>query len=198
MRTTGNTVFIEGIINVIHRKLYLQENKSFFEVEITKNAVFILLVAFRIRLGKKQIKKGGLSMKKAKKTYLSLTSRDMDILNALWESEEPMTASMIVQSISGITMNTVQAVLRKLLKNHLIEVADIVYSGTVLSRCYRTTITEEEFLLDKMTYEYQSVNKKVSKTSIFAALIADEDNPERLQQDISQMQAFLDEYKKKG
>ena len=78
-------------------------------------------------------------------TMLNLTKRDMDVLNILWESDEPKTATMISKSGDGLTMNTTQAVLRKLLKNNLIEIADIVYSGTVLTRSYKSVICQEEF-----------------------------------------------------
>lgn len=79
-----------------------------------------------------------------KKKFPKLTSREIDILNILWENEKPLIASEIADARSDLTINTVQAVLRKLLKYQLVEVADIVYSGTVLSRSYRPTITSED------------------------------------------------------
>ncbi len=60
---------------------------------------------------------------------INLTKRDMDVMNILWDSDEPKTAALIVKAKPELTMNTVQAVLRKLLKNNLIEVADIFYNG---------------------------------------------------------------------
>lgn len=68
-----------------------------------------------------------------KNKFSKLTSREVDIMNILWASEKPLIASEIADSRPDLTVNTVQAVLRKLLKYQLIEVADIVYSGTVLS-----------------------------------------------------------------
>ena len=62
----------------------------------------------------------------------NITNRDLDILNLLWESSTPLTASEILKKNNELTMNTIQAVLRKLLRNGYIEVADVVYSGTVL------------------------------------------------------------------
>lgn len=64
----------------------------------------------------------------------SLTNREMDILNILWSAQRPLTASEIAKSKEALTINTVQANLRKLQNKNLIRVADIVYSGTVLSR----------------------------------------------------------------
>ena len=71
-----------------------------------------------------------------KKKFPKLTSREIDILNILWENEKPLIASEIADARSDLTINTVQAVLRKLLKYQLVEVADIVYSGTVLFISY--------------------------------------------------------------
>lgn len=51
-----------------------------------------------------------------KKKFPKLTSREIDILNILWENEKPLIASEIADARSDLTINTVQAVLRKLLK----------------------------------------------------------------------------------
>lgn len=93
-----------------------------------------------------------------KKKFPKLTSREVDIMNILWTSGKPLIASEIADCRPDLTINTVQAVLRKLLKYQLVEVADIVYSGTVLSRSYRPTITSEEETIDelqKMLDEYK-------------------------------------------
>ncbi len=126
---------------------------------------------------------------------INLTKRDMDVMNILWDSDEPKTA-LIVKAKPELTMNTVQAVLRKLLKNNLIEVADIVYSGTVLTRSYKSMVTQEEFLLFKMTSEYQSLSKKVSKVSILSALLDTEEDPEQVKQDIEQIEELISKYNK--
>jgi len=45
-----------------------------------------------------------------------ITEREIDVLNILWESDEPMMATDIVAQKKGLTQSTVTAVLRKLLK----------------------------------------------------------------------------------
>ena len=55
-----------------------------------------------------------------------------------------------------LTINTVQAVLRNLLKYKYIEVADIVYSGTVLTRSYRPLITEQDFGVSQVIRDFHS------------------------------------------
>ena len=67
-----------------------------------------------------------------------------------------------------LTINTVQAVLRKLLKYQLVEVADIVYSGTVLSRSYRPTITSEEFAVHEVTSDYLAFEKTAFKAAYWS------------------------------
>lgn len=69
----------------------------------------------------------------------NLTERDMEILNILWESTESMTASQLIEADPTLTINMVQAVLRKLLKKNLIQVDKIVYSRTALCRSYSPT-----------------------------------------------------------
>ena len=130
-------------------------------------------------------------------TMLNLTKRDMDVLNILWESDEPKTATMISKSGDGLTMNTTQAVLRKLLKNNLIEIADIVYSGTVLTRSYKSVICQEEFLLQKLVHQYKSMSKKGSKAAILAILLDSEEDPERLDKDLKEIKEFIKNYRKK-
>ena len=60
-------------------------------------------------------------------------------MKIIYDANKPLIASEITLRMEGLTINTVQAMLKKLLAREVIEVADIVYSGTVLSRSYRLT-----------------------------------------------------------
>ena len=135
-------------------------------------------------------------MKQKPPINISLTKRDLDVLNILWESDDPKTAAQIVKAGPELSMNTVQAVLRKLLKNKLVEIAEIVYSGTVLTRSYKPIISQEDFLLHKMTSEYQSLRKKISKVSILSALLDTEEDTARIDQDLSDIEELVHNYKK--
>ncbi len=135
-------------------------------------------------------------MKQKPPINISLTKRDLDVLNILWESDDPKTAAQIVKAGPELTMNTVQAVLRKLLKNKLVEIAEIVYSGTVLTRSYKPIISQEDFLLHKMTSEYQSLRKEISKVSILSALLDTEEDTARIDQDLSDIEELVHNYKK--
>ena len=127
----------------------------------------------------------------------NLTGRDMDILNILWKSDESLTASQIASSDQGLTINTVQAVIRKLLKEKLIKIDNIVYSGTVLCRSYCPTMSEDDFALSQFNCEYRKIQKRISKSTLVSALLGSEKNPDVIKNDISELQAMLDEYKEK-
>lgn len=128
---------------------------------------------------------------------MKYTQRDKDILVILWNSSEPLTASGIVKKREDLTANTVQAVLRKLLNNHLIEVADIVYSGTVLSRRYQPCVTREEFLAFQFEAETAKMDREIRKSAFVAALFEQEEDTEKARHEIEELETMLEEFKKK-
>ena len=126
-----------------------------------------------------------------------LTRRDLDILSVLWDSEKPLTASEIVAANPALNKNTVQPVLRKLLKNELVQVADIVYSGTVLSRSYIRSISRQQLSLYRLSSEYRQLEKDVSKASFVSFLLKTEENQEKFQKDLRELEELLESYKQK-
>ena len=136
-------------------------------------------------------------MKSKKKLNINhLTNRDLEILNTLWNSPTPLTASEIFKINTDTTMNTIQAVLRKLLRNEFIEVADIVYSGTVLCRSYKPAISSNDYALSRITADYETYGKNISKTSLVAALLDSESDAAKVKEDIEHLEKLLAEYKK--
>lgn len=125
-----------------------------------------------------------------------LTGRDMDILDILWNSENPMTASQITDAKDGLTINTVQSVLRKLLKLELVEVADIVYSGTVLCRSYRASVSAQEIALSRFVSESRRLSDGISPSSFVAALLDTETDKEARAKEIQKLEHLLQDYKK--
>lgn len=124
-----------------------------------------------------------------------LTPRDLDVMNILWNAKKSMTASEIVAANKELTTNTVQAVLRKLLKKEMIKVDDIVYSGTVLSRSYRPTISSNDYAIMQITSDYNCLKGKISKSSLVAALLESEKDKDKMLRDIVELQHMLDEFK---
>ncbi len=73
------------------------------------------------------------------------TKKQLEVMKILWNNPEPMIASDIVKQGTDLNINTVQACLRGLIKEDAIKVADIVYSGTVLTRSYTPVVTKEDY-----------------------------------------------------
>ena len=69
-----------------------------------------------------------------KQPFQKITNRELEILQLLWHTDHPLIASEIATLKPDLTINTVQAVLRNLLKYKYIEVADIVYSVTSFAK----------------------------------------------------------------
>ena len=91
-----------------------------------------------------------------KQPFQKITNRELEIMQLLWHAEHPLIASEIAAMKPDLTVNTVQSVLRNLLKHKYIEVAKIVYSGTVLTRSYRPLITEQEFGVNQVIRDFHS------------------------------------------
>ena len=86
-----------------------------------------------------------------------VTNKELDVLKILWASKEPLTAKDIHTSHPNLVLSTVQISLKKLIKKNLVEIKDIVYSGTVLTRSYAPLVSEEAFVID----QYEGLNMSV-------------------------------------
>ena len=121
-----------------------------------------------------------------------LTNREYDILKILWTSEEALTASGISERGGGISINTVQATLKKLLKRDLIHVDQIVYSGTVLSRAYRPSVSQEDFELKRYVNNMKRIHgNDLSCSQFVACVLGQEKNRQKIQQEIDQLELLL-------
>lgn len=120
-----------------------------------------------------------------------LTNRERDILDILWDSEKSMVASEITAAKDDLSINTVQAVLKKLLQKDLIKVDEIVYSGTVLSRSYKPTLTPEQFEIQRFEAAYSRVTGKPFELSAVVDAMLDEEDIENRKHVIAQLEDML-------
>lgn len=79
-----------------------------------------------------------------------ISEREKDVMIVLWHASEALTASAISEKGNRLSINTVQPVLKNLMKKEYIEVAQIVYSGTVLTRSYKPLISAEQYAADQL------------------------------------------------
>ena len=125
-----------------------------------------------------------------------LTRKELDILYVLWGTDEALSATKITEQAPDLNKNTVNALLRKLLRNGLIRVDDIGYSGTVLTRKYKAVLSHEEYMRQSIAEDTKKVTDTSSRRDlIFAILDSIEDREEALRE-VDAMAAALDEYRK--
>lgn len=91
---------------------------------------------------------------------LKFTKRELDIMHVLWDEKAPLSAKEVYDKNSTISLNTIQAVLRKLLRNKIIKTAEIGYSGTVLTRKYAPLLSEEDYLSSQ--FSKKSISSLIS------------------------------------
>ncbi len=120
-----------------------------------------------------------------------LNQRELDVLNILWKSEEPMTSTDIVNEMRGLTQSTVIAVLRKLLKDNLVEVCGVTHSGKVLSRTYRPTEASREVILNNFATDYANFRNVVSKSDICAAILHVDQSPEKMKAELEKLKDII-------
>lgn len=126
-----------------------------------------------------------------------LNPRELDVLNILWKADEPMTSTDIVNEQKGLTQSTVIAVLRKLLKDELVEIIGVTYSGKVLSRTYRAAEKSRKVIMDNFANDYASFKNVVTKSEMCAAILDIEQNPEQLRNEIAKLKEMLIDFEKK-
>lgn len=110
-----------------------------------------------------------------KKCRQDITTREMELVQTLWTADEPLIASELVRKIEGQTTNGVQSVLRTLLQKGFVEVFDVRYSGTVLSRSYKVTEICKECYMNNIYKQLNSLKNAMSLTEMFRFLISNED-----------------------
>ncbi len=130
-----------------------------------------------------------------KKPELALTNREMDILSILWSSEKPLTVAEIVDASNGtLKANTVQAVVKLLLNRNLVEVCDIVYSGTVLCRNYRPTKDSRQVAAGNTSIEFQRFQSNITTSPLLASLLGNTQKKNLKDSDLTVLYDFLDDF----
>ena len=110
------------------------------------------------------------------KKNIKLSGRELDVMKVLWNAGKPLVASEICKLNPSLSINTVQAVLKNLLKQDLIRIANIVYSGTVLTRSYEPVLSATDYSISQFKDSLSVINKDISTIGLIAALLEKEDN----------------------
>lgn len=127
------------------------------------------------------------------KNALLLTDREMDIMQILWNSKKPLVASEITKKDESLSNNTVQSVLRKLMAKKYIEVADIVYSGTVLTRSYKPVVSKKDLIIQQFINQFNKIEDSIPIPSLVGTLLKHERNEKET---IEKLEKLLEDRKK--
>lgn len=116
-----------------------------------------------------------------------LSNKELEVMKVLWETAETLSATDIPEYNPKLNINTIQVVLRNLLKKSYIEVADIVYHNTVLTRVYKPLLTRDEYFCSLLDSTSELNN------SFMAAFIKRENNLET----VEMLEKLIEEQKTK-
>ncbi|NBJ00836.1 hypothetical protein D3Z62_11900 [Lachnospiraceae bacterium] len=103
-----------------------------------------------------------------------ITSRELEVLRVFWESDVSLSATDIPKINPKLKINTVQGAIKNLLKKNFIEVDNIIYHNTVLTRTFKAVLTEEEYMMDHFG------SGSLDTNTFVAALINNESDPDTL------------------
>ena len=106
----------------------------------------------------------------------NITNRELDVLEILLAAGDPMKVSDIINADHSLSLNTVQPVLRGLLRKGLIEVAGFARSGKVMSRCYRPTEASKVKIATDIANKVKILSRNLPSPLLFSALLGGEDS----------------------
>lgn len=115
------------------------------------------------------------------------------IMQVLWESEKPLSATEIAERIPNRNWpaSSIQSILKGLEKKNAIRVSKIDKIGKVYGRFFEPTLSANEYATMQFSHFYQHDEKNYF--SVISSLLGNSsDNKEEI---IETLEALLDEYK---
>lgn len=126
---------------------------------------------------------------------MKLNPRELEVLKILHASETPLTSTQIVRAGEDLTQSTVQAVLRKLMANEMIEVQGVTHSGNVLSRTFGATEKSKDILTQRFLDSYKDYRKIISIRKAVEGMLDMEEDEEKREEVIRSIERIVDEIK---
>ena len=126
---------------------------------------------------------------------MKLNPRELEVLKILHASEQPLTSTQIVSSGEELTQSTVQAVLRKLMANDMIEVQGVTHSGNVLSRTFGATEKSKEILAQRFLDSYKDYKNIISIRLAVEGMLDMEENEAKREEAIKGIEKVVAELK---
>lgn len=113
-----------------------------------------------------------------------LTKKERTIMDILWNANSALSASEIKDTSPDLNINTVQQVLRNLLKCKFIEVDDIVFNKKSLTRTYKPLVSQAQYI--------SAFISDSNRFKLLCGLVDEEDDLDSL----NELQKLIDKRKK--
>ena len=123
--------------------------------------------------------------------------RELEILNILYSSDQALTSAQIVRAGDGLTQSTVQAVIRKLMADDMIEEKGVTYSGNVLSRTFGVTERSREVLNQHFINYFRTYKSIIGLRALIEGILEMEEDETEKGEYIKILEELLDELKRK-
>lgn len=126
----------------------------------------------------------------------ALSKKELEVMKVIWKSKKSLMASEIAK-ISNISISTVHVVVNNLLAKNMIVIDEIVYSGKVLSRCYKPVISAKNYEIRKATAMLKElITPDFSASSFVAALLGQEKDRQKILNELDELENLIKEKKK--
>lgn len=106
---------------------------------------------------------------------MKLTNRELAVMRILWEANEPLTVVEIVEKETYGTVDSVQRVIKNLLKKNLIAIEGYEQIGKKISRKLKPLVNSESIEIPVLEDFINSlVSKNINTSHIVASLLPTE------------------------
>ena len=112
---------------------------------------------------------------------MKLTSRELAVMKILWEVDEPLMISEIVQREKNSTIYSVQRIMQNLLRKNAVTIDGIGYNKKALARKFSPIITSESVELGMIREMFGNMSSKnIPAANLIAALLPQENDEKTL------------------
>ncbi len=126
----------------------------------------------------------------------NLTKRELEIMRILWASNDSMKASEIAQMNGGCSIDSVQPIIKSLIKKEMIEVDEVVFSRNALARKFKAKVKSESIEMGMIKNVFKGlVSRNITAAHLVAAFLPEENDQETLKE-LDRLEEMIKERKK--
>lgn len=128
-----------------------------------------------------------------KRRIAKLTDSERQVLDLLWDKNEPLTSSEIVEFCENRIWKAsyIHILINSLLKKEMIKISGFKKTTKNYARTFEPSLTREEYSILQVKQQQKTTSRTISK--LFTALLDDEPDSELLEE----LSRMLDEQRKK-